>query len=44
MTVSQVLACQTLTAWIWKMVTVVSATLLTLEIPVTFVSRKVFLI
>ena len=43
MTVSRVLACQTLIARIWKMVTVVSATLLTPEIPVKSVSSNVFL-
>ena len=42
MTVSRVLACQTLIAKIWIMVTVVSATLLTLETPVTYVSSEVF--
>jgi len=42
MTVSRVLACQTLIARIWRMITVVSATLHTLETPATYVSSKVF--
>jgi len=44
MTVSRVLACQTPIAKIWRMVTVVSATPLTLETPVTSVSSKKYLI
>ena len=43
MTVCRVLACQILIAKTWRMVTVVSATLLTLETPVIYVSTKVFL-
>lgn len=43
MTVYRVLAWQTLIAKIWIMVIGVSATLLTLETPVTSVSSKVFL-
>ena len=43
MTVCRVLVCQTPIAKTWRTVTVVSATFLTLETPVTSVSTKLFL-